>query len=135
MTELDLLLVNPNARTQVYGDLSSSLSGIEPPLWCGLLAAFIREHGYSVRIIDAVTERMLRKMKQAGIRWVAYGFESASERVREEYSEETIPMATKYLSAAEVLRFRDNAFEKILQQSKVQRNGEREVWLKSGGTY
>lgn len=57
MTEqLDLLLVNPNARAQVYGDLGPSLSGIEPPLWCGLLAAFIRERGYSVRIIDAEAE-------------------------------------------------------------------------------
>jgi len=57
MTEpLDLLLVNPGARAQVYGKLSSSLSGIEPPLWAGLIAAFIREHGYSIRIIDAEAE-------------------------------------------------------------------------------
>ncbi|MCK4431297.1 MAG: cobalamin-dependent protein, partial [Candidatus Aminicenantes bacterium] len=54
--ELDLLLVNPGARKQVYGKLSSSLSGIEPPLWCGLIASFIREHGYSVKIIDAEAE-------------------------------------------------------------------------------
>lgn len=54
--ELDLLLVNPSARKQVYGKLGSSLSGIEPPLWCALIAAFIREHGYSVRIIDAEAE-------------------------------------------------------------------------------
>jgi len=53
---LDLLLVNPGARAQVYGKLSSSLSGIEPPLWAGLIAAFIREHGYSVKIIDAEAE-------------------------------------------------------------------------------
>ncbi|MFC1921383.1 B12-binding domain-containing radical SAM protein [Chloroflexota bacterium] len=56
VNNLDLLLVNPNARTQVYGDLGSSLSGIEPPLWCALLAAFIREHGFSVRILDAEAE-------------------------------------------------------------------------------
>jgi len=54
--ELDLLLVNPGGRRQVYGKLGSSLSGIEPPLWCGLLAAFIREHGYSVKIVDAEAE-------------------------------------------------------------------------------
>jgi len=30
---LDLLLVNPGARGQVYGKLGVSLSGIEPPLW------------------------------------------------------------------------------------------------------
>lgn len=54
--ELDLLLVNPGGWRQVYGKLGSSLSGIEPPLWCGLLAAFIREHGYSVKIVDAEAE-------------------------------------------------------------------------------
>ena len=54
--ELDLLLVNPGGRGQVYGKLASSLSGIEPPLWCGLIAGFIREHGYSATIIDAEAE-------------------------------------------------------------------------------
>ncbi len=56
MAPLDLLLINPGARAQMYGKLGSSLSGIEPPLWCGLLAAFIREHGCSVKIIDAEAE-------------------------------------------------------------------------------
>lgn len=54
--ELDLLLVNPGAQKKVYGALGSSLSGIEPPLWCALIAAFIRDHGYSVKIIDAEAE-------------------------------------------------------------------------------
>lgn len=59
MTEkLDLLLINPGARNQVYGKLGDSLSGIEPPLWCGLLAGFIRENGYSVRILDAEAENL-----------------------------------------------------------------------------
>lgn len=53
---LDLLLVNPGAREQVYGKLGITLSGIEPPLWCALIAASIREHGYSVKIIDAEAE-------------------------------------------------------------------------------
>jgi radical SAM superfamily enzyme YgiQ (UPF0313 family) len=56
--ELDLLLINPGAREQVYGKLSSSLSGIEPPLWCGLIAGFIREKSYSVKIIDAEAENL-----------------------------------------------------------------------------
>ena len=54
--KLDLLLINPCARKQVYGKLSFLLSGIEPPLWCGLIAVFIRKHGYSVKIIDAEAE-------------------------------------------------------------------------------
>lgn len=51
--KLDLLLVNPSNRNQMYGKLNISLSAIEPPIWTGLIAAFIRERGFSVRIIDA----------------------------------------------------------------------------------
>jgi len=54
--QLDLLLINPGARDQVYGNLGLSLSGIEPPLWCSLIAGFIRENGYSVKILDAEAE-------------------------------------------------------------------------------
>ena len=32
--------------------------------------------------VDTVNEKMLKKMKQAGINWAAYGFESASMKVR-----------------------------------------------------
>lgn len=55
---LDLLLVNPGARAQMYAELGSSLSGIEPPLWCALLAAFVREHGYTVKILDGDAENL-----------------------------------------------------------------------------
>jgi radical SAM superfamily enzyme YgiQ (UPF0313 family) len=60
--KLDLLLVNPGAKKEVYGKLSSSLSGIEPPIWCGLIAAYIREKGYSVKIIDAEAEDLSPEM-------------------------------------------------------------------------
>ncbi len=36
--------------------------------------------------VDTVTERMLAKMKEAGINWIAYGFESANKRVIEDVS-------------------------------------------------
>lgn len=58
--ELDLLLVNPGAREQVYGNLST-ISGIEPPLWCALIAGFVREKGYTVKIIDADAENLSPK--------------------------------------------------------------------------
>ena len=54
----DLLIVNPGNRSSAYGKLASSMAGIEPPLWCGLTAAFIRRHGYSVKIIDADGENL-----------------------------------------------------------------------------
>ncbi|MCK4788050.1 MAG: cobalamin-dependent protein, partial [Desulfobacteraceae bacterium] len=56
MGKLDLLLVNPSNKKQMYGELGSSLAGIEPPLWTGLLAGFIREKGFRTKIIDADAE-------------------------------------------------------------------------------
>jgi len=56
MQRVDLVIVNPGARAQMYGELGRWLSGIEPPLWCALTAAFVRERGYSVQIIDAEAE-------------------------------------------------------------------------------
>ena len=55
---LDLLLVNPGSRAQVYGKLASSLSGIEPPIWAGLTAAVVRQQGFSVKILDAEAENL-----------------------------------------------------------------------------
>lgn len=53
---IDLLLVNPSNRSRTYGSLGTTLAGIEPPLWTGLLANFIRHQGFSVHIIDADAE-------------------------------------------------------------------------------
>lgn len=58
MNELDLLLVNPGNKKAVYGKLGETLSGIEPPVWTGLLASFIRDKGFKVVIIDADTEKL-----------------------------------------------------------------------------
>lgn len=56
--KIDILFLNPNAKKAAYGPLASSLSGIEPPVWCGLKAAFIREHGYTIDIIDAEAKNL-----------------------------------------------------------------------------
>ena len=52
-----MLLVNPSNQKQMYGKLGASLAACEPPIWTVLLAAFIREKGYSVAIMDADAER------------------------------------------------------------------------------
>jgi radical SAM superfamily enzyme YgiQ (UPF0313 family) len=54
--ELDLVIVNPGAQKQVYQGLSGNLTAIEPPVWVGLIATFVRNRGESVRIIDAEAE-------------------------------------------------------------------------------
>jgi radical SAM superfamily enzyme YgiQ (UPF0313 family) len=53
---LDLALINPNSRARVYQSLGSDLAAVEPPVWIGLMATFIRDRGYSVRILDAEAE-------------------------------------------------------------------------------
>ena len=49
---IDLLIIKPGSPKQIYGNLSQSLSAIEPPVIGGLIAGFIREKGYSVKILD-----------------------------------------------------------------------------------
>jgi len=50
---IDLLLINPGSRLEVYQDLGSSLAAIEPPVWAGLMATYVRNQGFSVAILDA----------------------------------------------------------------------------------
>jgi anaerobic magnesium-protoporphyrin IX monomethyl ester cyclase len=54
--KLDLLLVNPNARRQAYQSLADQTCAIEPPIWCALIAGFIRQRGFNVAILDANAE-------------------------------------------------------------------------------
>jgi len=55
-TALDLLLINPNGRAAIYQELGTELTAVEPPLWCRLIAGYVRDRGYSVEIIDAEAE-------------------------------------------------------------------------------
>jgi radical SAM superfamily enzyme YgiQ (UPF0313 family) len=49
----DLLLINPGSWKYINESLANNLASIEPPLWCALLAAIVREKQHSVKIIDA----------------------------------------------------------------------------------
>lgn len=53
---LDLVLVNPGNRSQVFQSLASDLAAKEPPIWVGLMATFIRARGFAVEILDAEGE-------------------------------------------------------------------------------
>src|ERR1700733_2101115 len=55
---LDLLLINPSGREQTYRTLGDYLTVIDPPLWCRLIAGYVRDRGYSVEIIDAEAEEL-----------------------------------------------------------------------------
>ena len=43
---LDLVLINPSSRTAVYQGLGKTLSAIEPPVWAGLMATYVRKKGF-----------------------------------------------------------------------------------------
>lgn len=53
---VDLVLVNPGGRSQIYQSLGNTLTAVEPPVWAGLMATFVRRRGFSVTIIDAEAE-------------------------------------------------------------------------------
>jgi radical SAM superfamily enzyme YgiQ (UPF0313 family) len=58
-TQLDLVLINPASRTQVYQSLATKLAAVENPVWAGLMADFCRRRGLSVAIIDAEAEELV----------------------------------------------------------------------------
>jgi anaerobic magnesium-protoporphyrin IX monomethyl ester cyclase len=55
-TRVDLVLVNPGGRHRVFQALGASLAAVEPPIWAGLMATFVRRHGYRVAVVDANAE-------------------------------------------------------------------------------
>src|SRR5262245_44718748 len=50
---LDLLVINPGGRRQIYQNLSDNLSAKEAPIWVGLFAEHARRKGRSVAVLDA----------------------------------------------------------------------------------
>jgi radical SAM superfamily enzyme YgiQ (UPF0313 family) len=57
--KLDLVLINPGSRTQVYQSLGTRLAAVENPVWAGLMATFCRVKGLSVAVIDAEAEQLI----------------------------------------------------------------------------
>src|SRR6266851_1966672 len=56
--QLDLVLINPGSRIQVYQSLGTKLAAVENPVWAGLMATFCRVKGLSVQVIDAEAEEL-----------------------------------------------------------------------------
>lgn len=55
---VDVVLINPGDRKQIYQGLGADLAAIEPPFWVAVLAAYLRQLGVSVAIIDANAENI-----------------------------------------------------------------------------
>lgn len=56
--KIDIVLVNPGDRRQVYQGLGRDYSAIEPPFWIAVIAAYLRNNSFSVAIIDANAENI-----------------------------------------------------------------------------
>ena len=54
--KLDIVLINPGDKKQVYQGLGRDYSAVEPPFWVAVIAAFLRNNKYEVAIIDANAE-------------------------------------------------------------------------------
>jgi anaerobic magnesium-protoporphyrin IX monomethyl ester cyclase len=52
----ELLLINPGGRLNIYQALASEFAAIEPPIWAGLIATYLRRRGHNVAILDANAE-------------------------------------------------------------------------------
>ena len=59
MNSVDLLALFPNNRTKAYGALGDEIAAVTPPVQLGLLAAFARESGLAVDLLDADAEGLL----------------------------------------------------------------------------
>src|SRR5215467_7942689 len=54
--ELDLLLVNPGGREQIYQELAKDLTAVEPPLWVRLIGGYAADRGHTIGVIDSEAE-------------------------------------------------------------------------------
>src|ERR1700739_4680564 len=48
----DLVIINPGGAHGIYGPLAENLTAKEPPTWARMIAGFIRDRGFSVKIWD-----------------------------------------------------------------------------------
>jgi len=55
---LDVILINPGDRKQVYQELGAELAAVEPPFWITVIAAYLRNNGFEVGIIDSNAENI-----------------------------------------------------------------------------
>lgn len=56
--DIDIVLINPGDRKQVYQDLGRDYSAIEPPFWVVVIAAYLRNNGFGVAVVDSNAENI-----------------------------------------------------------------------------
>ena len=58
MSKIDVLLVTPPSRIDVYQGLSNEYAAIEPPVWSSLIANYLLKRNYNVQILDAEADNL-----------------------------------------------------------------------------
>jgi len=53
-----ITFVNPGDRRQVFQSLGIAVAAIEPPFWIAVLAAYLRNQGHAVAVVDANAENL-----------------------------------------------------------------------------
>ncbi len=53
---VDVLFINPGDRKQIYQDLGTDYAAIEPPVFAGLFATYVRGKGHSAAVLISRAE-------------------------------------------------------------------------------
>lgn len=56
--KIDIVLINPGNKKQIYQGLGNDYSAIEPPFWVAVIASYLRNNQYNVIIIDSNAENI-----------------------------------------------------------------------------
>ena len=97
---IDLLLIQPGGRTTIYQALASTLTAVEPPVWAGLMATYVRRRGHAVSLLDANAEDLapeevalrVEDIKPRLVAVVSYGHQPSA-------STQTMPAASAFCRA------------------------------------
>ena len=85
--QVDVLFINPGDRRQIYQDLGDEFCAIEPPVFPGLFATYVRGKGLSAAIVDApalgwsaemVAESVTQDFDPTLIAIAVYGFQPSA---------------------------------------------------------
>lgn len=53
MSKIDIVLVKPNDKKNVYGTIPGKYTAIDPPIWLAYMGGYLRDKGYKVVLLDA----------------------------------------------------------------------------------
>jgi len=54
----DIVLIHPGDKKSTYQELGNTISALEPPIWCAMIASYLRSKKINVQIIDANAENL-----------------------------------------------------------------------------